>query len=123
VHFVYQGFTHEGNVRSFNFQGIDESKVQTTFEIRVNLLLLSQNKVAMQDAPGFCLNLLTAASAATPSDLEKFQHYQILEEDLLPLVLDREKRATMKALKAPPRRFGRKPPLSSQFRPLTRPDA
>lgn len=123
MHFIYQGFTHQGNVRSFNFQGINESKVETAFQIRVNLLLLSQNKVAMQDAPSFCLNLLTAASVAAPDALEKLQHYQILEADLLPLVMDREKRATMKALKAPPRRFGRKPPLSSQFRPLTRPEA
>ena len=123
MHFVYQGFTHEGNVRSFTFQGIDESKVQTTFHIRVNLLLLSQNKVAVQDAPSFCINMLTAACAAAPAELEKFQHYQILEEDLLPLVMDREKRAALKALKAPPRRFGRKPPLSSQFRPLSRPEA
>lgn len=121
MHFVYQGFTHEGNVRSFNFQGINESNVETSFHIRVNLLLLSQNKVAMQDAPSFCLALLT--SAATPDALEKLHHYQIVEEDLLPLVLDREKRATMKALKAPPRRFVRKPSLSSQFRPLSRPEA
>ncbi|HEX4810523.1 MAG TPA: hypothetical protein VH325_16415 [Bryobacteraceae bacterium] len=123
MHFTYQGFTHAGNIRSFNFEGIDEGNVHTPFLIQVNLLLLARTKVAMQDAPGFCLHLLTTACASTPADLEKFQHYEVLEEDLLPLVMDRERRATLKALKVPQRRFGRKPPQSSQFRPSARPEA
>jgi hypothetical protein len=123
MQFLYQGFTHAGNIRSFNFEGIDERNVHTTFSIQVNLLLLARTKVAMQDAPGFCLHLLTAACASSPASLEKFQHYEVLEEDLLPLVVDRERRAALKALKTPQRRFARKPNQSSQLRPLTRPEA
>jgi hypothetical protein len=122
MNFVYQGFTHKGNIRSFTFQGRDENKFETSFSIHVNLLLLSRYRLAMQDAPAFCLQMLTSAYASSPGKLEQFKQYQLIDEDLLPLVLDREKRATQKALKAPPRRFGRKPPIGSHFRPAPRPE-
>jgi hypothetical protein len=123
MHFVYQGFTHNGDIRSFSFQGIDDRKLEVTYSIQVNLPLFARHRVAMQDAPSFCLQLLTSASASAPGELEKLQHYQVLEEDLMPLVKDRERRATLKALKSSPRRFIQKPSLSSQFRPSGRPGA
>jgi hypothetical protein len=123
MHFVYQGFTHEGDTRSFRFQGIDGGKLGTNFSIGVSLPLFARYRVALQDAPEFCLHLLTEACASAPDALLKLQRYQVLEEDLLPIVKDRETRARTKALKPSPRRFGRKPAASSQLRPSTRFDA
>ncbi len=122
MQFLYQGFTHQGENRSFNFRGRDESKVETTFSISVNLPLFARHHIGMQEAPGFCLVLLTKASAKTPEALERLHRYDVLEADLLPIVNDREERALAKAHRAPPRRFARKPSLSSQFRPFAAPE-
>lgn len=122
MQFLYQGFTHKGDIRSFNFSGKDESKVVTSFSIRVDLVLFARYNVAMQEAPGFCLRLLNSACAATPEDLEKLHRYDVLEADLQPILHDREERAKAKAHRPPPRRFTRKPSLSSQFRSFTGPE-
>lgn len=119
MNFLYQGFTHKDGNRSFLFQGVDEHKVETRFSIDVNILLFARNKMAIQDGPGFCLNLLTIAGGSTPDALEKLRHYQVVQADLLPILADRERRAMLKAHKPPPRRFVRKPSLSSQFRPAS----
>ena len=121
MHFVYQGFTHDGDIRSFAFQGVDERRVQIMYSIQVSLVLFARHKVAMQDAPAFCLHLLTDAYAATPEGLEKFQSYRVLEEDLLPLLADRTRRELLKAHKTSPRRLTQKPSVNSQFRPAGRP--
>jgi hypothetical protein len=120
MRFLYQGFTHKDGARSFIFQGISEQKVETIFSIRVNLLLFARNKMAIQDGPGFCLNLLTSACASTPDALEKLHQYQVLEADLLPILADREKRAMLKAGKGSSHRFVRKPSPGSQFRSPSR---
>ncbi len=122
VQFVYEGFTHAGQVRSFNFQGIDPAKSSTVFSIEVDLPLLARHRVNMQDGPGFCLQMLTVALAAGPDSLQKLQHYRIVEEDLRPILVDRANRAALKALKTPPRRFVRKPPVTSQLRGLGAPE-
>lgn len=120
MHFVYQGFTHDGDIRSFAFQGIDERRVQMMYSIRVSLLLFARHRVAMQEAPAFCLHLLTDASASTPPGLEKFYNYQVVEEDLLPIVADRARRELQKAYKSSSRRLVQKPSVKSQFHPAVR---
>jgi hypothetical protein len=109
MRFLYQGFTHDGDTRLFTFQGIDEQKVETLFFIKVNLSLLARNKLAVQDAPGFCLQLLTNACGPTPDPLEKLRQYSIMQEDLAPVLVDRERRARLKSFKSASRRFVRKP--------------
>jgi len=118
MHFVYEGFTHKGDIRSFAFNGIEESKVSTPFSIEIDLILLARYRVAMQDGPSFCLQMLTSASAAGGSSLEKFHRYRVVEEDLRPILVDRERRAAIKALKPPSRRFTRTPPATSHLRGL-----
>lgn len=122
MQFVYEGFTHAGAIRSFNFQGVDSAKISTGFSIEVDLPLLARYRVNMQDGPSFCLQMLTVALAAGPDSLLKLQHYRVVEEDLRPILVDREKRAALKALKSPPRRFVRKPPVTSQLRGLGAPE-
>jgi hypothetical protein len=122
MQFVYQGFTHEGDTRSFTFHGMEQYKLKTVFSIQIDLPLFAQHQVAMQDCPMFCLQMLTAASEAGPLSLERFHQYRVVEEDLRPLLNDREKRAALKALKPSPRRFVRKPQSSSQFRGLGAPE-
>lgn len=116
--FLYQGFTHQGDIRSFMFHGIEESKVTAIFSLEVELPLFARNQVAIQVGPIFCLQLLTTACAADPDFVARLHSYRIVEEDLRPLVVDREQRTALKASKAPPRRPARKPPLTSQFRGL-----
>lgn len=116
--FLYQGFTHHGDIRSFTFHGIEQSKIAAIFSIAVDLPLLARNQVAIQVGPTFCLQLLTTACAADPNFVTRLHNYRIVEEDLRPLVVDREQRAASKAFKPPPRRSGRKPPVTSQLRGL-----
>jgi len=116
MNFVYQGFTHDGPIRAFVFHGVEQSKTPVVFSIEVDLPLFARNHVAMQDAPMFCLRMLTTAFAAGAAALEKFGHYRVVEADLRSLLVDREKRAALKALKPAARRFVRKPPASSQLR-------
>ncbi len=106
MYFAYQGFTNDSDRRSFTFL---ESEVQpaSVFSIEVDLPLLSRKRVPVQDGPMFCLSLLTAASLAGRSSLEKFRHYRVVEEDFAPLLVEREKRATEKAMK----KTARKPPF------------
>jgi hypothetical protein len=121
MQFVYQGFTHEGDVRSFNFHGMEQSKVAAVFSIKVDLPLFAKCKIAIQVGPVFCLQLLTAACASDSGFVAKLRNYRIVEEDLRPLILDREQRAAVKALKPAPRRPPRKPSSTSQFRGLNVP--
>lgn len=116
MNFVYQGFTHDGPIRAFVFHGVEHAKTAAVFSIEVDLPLFARNRVAMQDAPMFCLQMLTNAFAAGATALEKFGHYRVVEADLRSLLVDREKRAALKALKPAPRRFVRKPPATSQLR-------
>lgn len=106
MHFAYQGFTNDRDRRYFTFR---ESEVQpeSIFSIEVELPLLSRKRVPVQDGPMFCLSLLTAASLAGPGSLEKFRNYRVVEEDFAVLLVEREKRATEKAMK----KTARKPPF------------
>src|SRR5438876_3700638 len=121
MHFVYEGFTHDGGTRRFTFRGIEERSPTSVFSIEVALPLLAENRVSVQDAPAFCLQLLTTASLGNPSQLQRLQHYKVVGEDFRPLLMERERRAAEKALKKAPRRPFRKPPISSNLRGLGRP--
>jgi hypothetical protein len=121
MHFVYEGFTHDGGTRRFMFRGIEERSPTSVFSIEVALPLFAENRVSVQDGPAFCLQLLTAASLGAPSELERLQHYKVGHEDFRPLLMERERRAAEKALKKTPRRPFRKPPISSNLRGLGRP--
>jgi hypothetical protein len=114
MHFAYEGFTHNGGAdRCFQFRGVDKAEPVGLFRIEVELRLFSQNRVPVQDGPQFCLRLLEAASAAEPSDLDRFHSYSVVSEDFRPLLVEREKQRAAKALKTPPRRAVRKPSLGS----------
>jgi hypothetical protein len=121
MHFVYEGFTHDGGTRRFMFRGVEERSRASVFTIDVALPLFAENRVSVQDGPAFCLQLLTTASLGDPSQLERLQHYKVVEEDFRPLLIERERRAAEKALKKAPRRPFRKPPISSNLRGLGRP--
>jgi hypothetical protein len=121
MHFVYEGFTHDGGTRRFVFRGVEERSRASVFTIDVALPLFAENRVSVQDGPAFCLQLLTTASLGDPSQLERLQHYKVVEEDFRPLLIERERRAAEKALKKAPRRPFRKPPISSNLRGLGRP--
>lgn len=64
----------------------------------------------------FCLQLLTTASLAGPGTLDRFHRYEVVGADLRPLLVEREKQAADKALKAQMRRPVRKPPHASNLR-------
>jgi hypothetical protein len=116
MHFVYEGFLHDGNRRSFLFRGIEEHNSISAFSIEVDLRLLLQNRVLIQDGPMFCLQLLTTASLAGSNDLDRFHSYRVVGEDFRPLLVERERRAAEKALKKPPHRLVRKPSSTSNVR-------
>jgi hypothetical protein len=119
MHFTYEGFAQEHGRRCFTFRGIEERRPVSVFCLELDLPLFARNRIAVQEGPMFCLQLLTTASLAGPSDLERFQHYQILAEDLRPLLREREKRAAEKALRKTPRRPFHKPHSVSQIQLTT----
>ncbi len=121
MHFVYEGFTHEGNRRCFLFRGVEERAPADVFSIEVDLPLFEKNRVSVQDGPSFCLQLLTRASSAGPVQLERFHSYQVVGDDFRSLVVERERREAEKALKRRPRSPHRKPPFTSNLR-LGKPD-
>lgn len=115
MHFVYQGFTHEGDRRCFTFRGIEEISAPVVFSIEIALPLLFRNRVPVQDGPAFCLQLLTTASLSGPTFLERFHSYRVLESDFRSLLVERERQAAEKALRKTPRRPLGKPSLRSNI--------
>jgi hypothetical protein len=116
MHFSYEGFTHNGSRRCFLFHGIQAPDPVNAFSIEVDLPLFSQNGIPVQDGPMFCLQLLITASLGGPAALDRFHRYQVVGADLRPLLVEREKRAAEKALKAQTRRPVRKPAHASNLR-------
>ena len=121
MHFAYEGFTHNGARRSFLFRGVEELNPPCVFSIEIDLSLLALNRVSVQEGPMFCLQLLTTASLDGPSFLEKLHHYIVVGDDFRPLLVERERRAALKALQRIPRKPARKPAVASQFRGLGKP--
>ena len=113
MRFAYDGFTQNGELRCFRFLGIEGSSPTIPFFLEVDLSLLQQSLVPMQEAPIFCLHLLTTASVSDPEFLEKFQSYRIVAADFRPLLLERERRAAEKGRKKVPRQPVRKPSFNS----------
>lgn len=116
MHFSYSGFTHEGDCRCFLFRGVEGLTADANFRIEVELPLLAQSRVPVQDGPLFCLQLLTAASLAGPANLNRLHHYRVVAEDFRPLVVEREKAAAERALRATQRGSYRKAPSASNLR-------
>lgn len=115
MHFAYEGFTHDGNMRCFLFRGIEERNAPTIFSIEIDLRLLVQHRVAVQEGPMFCLQLLTTASAEGPNCLDKFHSYCAVADDFRPLLVQRERSAAENALKKRSRKVPRKPPPASNL--------
>lgn len=116
MQFSYEGFTHSGSMRRFMFLGIQTPDPASAFSIEVDLPLFSQNGISVQEGPMFCLQLLTTASLAGPASLDRFHNYRVVGADLRPLLVEREKHAADKALKARMRRPVRKPSYTSNLR-------
>jgi hypothetical protein len=114
--FSYDGFTHDGNIRCFLFRGMEARDPVSAFSIEIDLPLLSQNGILVQDAPTFCLRLLTAAVLAGPAALDRFHRYRVIGADFRPLLIERETAAAEKALKARARKPVRKPSQASNLR-------
>lgn len=119
MHFTYHGFTQEHGRRCFMFQGVEDRNPVNLFCIELDLPLFAQNKISVQEGPMLCLQMLTNASLAGPDFLEKFQNHRILAEDLRPFLLEREKRATEKAMRKTPRRPFQKPISASNIQLAT----
>jgi hypothetical protein len=115
MHFSYEGFTHEGSKRCFLFHGIQERDPVSAFSIEVDLPLFLQNGIPVQEGPMFCLQLLTTALLAGPASLDRFHSYRVVRDDFRPLLVEREKHAAEKALKARMRRPVRKPSHTSNL--------
>jgi hypothetical protein len=107
MYFAYEGFTQDHYKRSFTFKHVGSSVPASVFCIELDLPLFLDNHVPVQEAPMFCLQLLRAASLAGPGSLETFRNYRVIEADLRPFLMERERRAAEKAMKKPSRRpFG-----------------
>jgi hypothetical protein len=115
MHFAYEGFTHDGDRRCFLFRGIEERNPTIMFSIEVDLRLLLQNRVPVQEGPMFCLQLLTTASMGGPNCLNRFHSYRVVGDDFRPLLIERERSATEKALRKRSQKPVRKPSFASNL--------
>jgi hypothetical protein len=116
MHFSYEGFTHHGSRRCFLFHGIQERDPVSAFSIEIDLPLFAENGIPVQEGPMFCLRLLTSALLDGPASLDRFHSYRVVEDDFRPLLIEREKHAAERALKARARRPVRKPSYTSNLR-------
>jgi hypothetical protein len=115
IHFLYDGFTQDGDRRRFLFRGIQERNATSSFSIEVELPLLLQSRVPVQEGPMFCLQLLTLASSGGVDCLTKFHNYRVVAEDFRPLLVERARKAAEKASKKPFRRSFQKPSFQSNL--------
>lgn len=116
MRFAYEGFTQDGDTRRFLFRGIEAPPPTNIFSIEIELPLLVQNRVQVQDGPMFCLQLLMTASVGGAGCLNRFLSYRVVDEDLRPLLVERELRKAEKALKKQPHRRPAKPSSTSNLR-------
>lgn len=114
--FAYDGFQQEGDRRCFLFRVDEKGAPSTLFSIRIDLGLLVKNRIPMQSAPMFCLNLLTEASHGEPGSLDRLQSYTVVPEDFQKIHLERQRQAAEKLSKKPYRRPFRSPASSSNLR-------
>lgn len=122
MQFAYEGFTHRGEDRCFQFRGTDGSSSVGIFCIAIDLLFFSKYRVPFQEGPRFCLQLLESASAVKPVSLDRFRSYNVVSDDFGPLLNERKRKAAVQASKAIPRKPFRKPSLASSLF-LSRPAA
>jgi hypothetical protein len=108
MHFAYDGFTQEGNRRCFLFRAAEEHISTGGFSIQVDLGLLLKNQIPMQEAPMFCLNLLTDASLGAPGSLDRLRSYTIVGDDFKNLQIERKRQAAERLSKKASRRPIRK---------------
>ena len=108
MHFAYDGFTQDGNRRCFLFRASEDHTSAPSFSIEVDLELLLKNQVSMQEAPLFCLNLLTDASLDKPGSLDRLRSYTLVGDDFKQLHVERQREAaerlSKKATRKPIRR-------------------
>src|SRR5579884_2856720 len=109
MHFAYEGFTQDGDIRCFLFRHLGEHQPISIFAIEIDLRLFMQNGMPVQEGPMFCLQLLNAASVTGPTCLDGFRSYKVVRQDFHSFVMERERVAAEKAA----RKLTRKP-----FRPL-----
>jgi hypothetical protein len=114
MRFTYEGFTQNGGNRNFLFEGTNDDKEKSLFSIHVDLTLLIQNAVPVQEAPLFCQDLLAKASCAGTEYLAKFHSYQLVDEDLRPILVERATRDAKKKLQKS-RTVYRKPSATSNL--------
>src|SRR4051794_33212150 len=114
--FVYDGFQQEGDRLCFLFRANEKGGPGTLFSIQIDLELLLKNRIPMQAAPMFCLNLLTEASQGEPGSLDRLQSYTIVADDFNKIHMERQRQATEKLSKKPYRRPFRAPSSSSNLR-------
>ncbi len=104
MNFAYQGFTQEGNRRCFLFRVAEERASSSVFSIQIDLGLLLKNGVPMQEAPTFCLNLLTDASLGGPDSLDRLRNYTVVGDDFRALLTERQRLAAERLSRKPSRR-------------------
>jgi hypothetical protein len=104
MHFAYHGFTQNGNRRCFLFRVAEERASSSVFSIQIDLGLLLKNAVPMQEAPTFCLNLLTDASLGGPDRLDRLRNYTVVGEDFQALLMERQRQAAQRLSRKPTRR-------------------
>lgn len=126
MHFLYMGFTQQGNIRCFRFQGVFPRERPTKiarmleFSITADMALWARYKIPVQEGPTLCLEILTAALAAAADQNLPFKAYSVTPEDLSAFASARTALADAKMARRKPR-IPFKPAPSSQLKwPQTR---
>lgn len=114
MRFTYEGFTQVGAMRNFLFLGTDDAAGKSSFSLLIDLALLIENRVPVQDAPLFCQELLSRASTDGATYLNKLHSYQVVSEDLRPMLTERATKEAQKKLQRS-RTVYRKPSPSSSL--------
>jgi hypothetical protein len=114
VQFFYNGFTQEGNNRSYSFKAVEEHQPAVLYTIRVDLALFAKYQVSLQNGPMFCLHLLQAGCSGD-GQMCPGCTYRAVDSDFAGVLAERAAQAAAAASKKVARRPFRKPQPSSQL--------
>jgi hypothetical protein len=108
--FLYTGFTQDGDCRCYRFDGKGKDQPKQTYDIAINLSLFAKHQIAFQHGPALCLQILRAASATGPDQLERYQHYRTTTADFTTMLAERAAAQSALTLrKAARRTYGKAP--------------
>ena len=87
--FRYMGFEHQGNVRAYRFDLIQQGEARQSVTVEIDLALLLRHHVTVQEGPALCLRLLATELASAGAESWGESRRSITEQNMQAYVASR----------------------------------